>query len=192
MPPSKKNLSQISDKLKPVYEKLGQHYRGKESNDPSLIYGEIELSSLEKIARNLHKPGGTFYDLGCGRGKAVIFMGLTGLFKSCIGIEIVQERIELANEALSLIPCAPVQFYSASFLDPKFDYSSATVVYTNNLVFTPELNIKLFRRLLEMKPGTCVLCNRLPQSIDGFEQEGKIDLAMSWEKQSFLYVLSRL
>lgn len=67
-----------------------------ESTDKSLTYGEIVHSSFVQILEFVRKvvnlpEGGTFVDLGCGTGKAVIAAALSTLrFSKVWGIELVE------------------------------------------------------------------------------------------------------
>jgi len=55
-----------------------------------LIYGEVEYKSFYRVLRKINAPpGGVFYDLGSGTGKAVFAARLTQDFQRCVGIEIL-------------------------------------------------------------------------------------------------------
>ena len=56
-----------------------------------MIYGEVDYSSFYRVLRKINpSPGGIFYDLGSGTGKAVFAARLTQDFSRCAGVEILQ------------------------------------------------------------------------------------------------------
>lgn len=185
----KLNPEAASAILSPIYAALpntkaeGQH---------NLAYGEVEWSTLklmvsyiEKQVWSSHVPG-KFYDLGCGRGRAVLYMALLGPFDLSVGIEVLPERISLAQQALAKlkmsIPSAgsKVRLYEASFLNPAFKYKDARAVYLSNMCFDDETQAAIFTKLnLEMPKGGLVFCSKLPDNIPGaFE---KVDTPTSSE-----------
>jgi len=57
----------------------------------SLIYGEVEFSAFSKVLRKIGcPPGGVFYDLGSGTGRAVFTARMTQDFSKCVGIELLE------------------------------------------------------------------------------------------------------
>ena len=135
------NADAISAILSPIYNELPKTLAAGQHN---LTYGEIEWPTLKVMLEYAQKQeigsgSHNFYDLGCGRGRAVLYMGLTGLFYSCIGIEVLPERIVLSQKALAklrtVIPTAgaKVKLYEASFLNPAFKYKDARIVFLSNL-----------------------------------------------------------
>lgn len=67
----------------------------------SLIYGEVEFHSFYRILRKVNPaPGGIFYDLGSGTGKAVFAARFVCDFARCIGIEILDG---LHKQAASIV-----------------------------------------------------------------------------------------
>lgn len=71
------------------------------NDEKSLIYGEVEFESFYRILRKINPaPGGLFYDLGSGTGKALFVARLTRDFRACIGIEILES---LHEEAVRIV-----------------------------------------------------------------------------------------
>ena len=59
-------------------------------DEDSLTYGEIEfVPFLHLLGRLNLPPGGVFCDLGAGSGRAVFAAALTGLFRACLGVELL-------------------------------------------------------------------------------------------------------
>jgi SAM-dependent methyltransferase len=201
----KLNTDAVSAILSPIFSVLpktaavGQH---------NLTYGEIEWPALKFIAEQAEKmpgftntiPKGKFYDLGCGRGRAVLYMALTGLFENSIGIEVLPERISLAQQALTnlkdSIPVAGsrVRLYEASFMNPAFKYKDARVIYIANLCFDDQTQTSLFNKLnLEMPKGSLLFCLCMPSTLpQAFELVGKQEVPMTWNPSSDIYILRHL
>ena len=88
--------------LSPIYTDLPST---KAVGDHNLTYGEIEWQTLKRIVELTLQTAsgvtGKFYDLGCGRGRAVLYMALAGPFELSVGIEVLPERLSLAQNALT-------------------------------------------------------------------------------------------
>jgi len=182
--------------LTPIYEALPKTTAAGHHN---LTYGEIEWAAL-KIMSSYPKIPGRFYDLGCGRGRAVLYMALTGLFESSVGIEVLPERTKLAHQALNNLKAsvptagAKVKLYEASFLNPSFKYKDASVVFLSNLCFDDNTQTALFNKLnLEMPKGSLVFCSRTPSTLpSAFEAVGVESAPMSWTSDSHLYIMRHI
>jgi len=172
--------------LTPIYESLPKTVAAGQHN---LTYGEIEWPSLKIIAKYAEKMSGSlgkFYDLGCGRGRAVLYMALLGPFDLSVGVEVLPERISLAQQALTKLKMSipssgsRVRLYEASFLNPAFKYKDARAVYLSNMCFDTETQAAIFMKLnLEMPKDSLVFFSKLPDTIPGaFE---KVDTPASSE-----------
>ena len=143
---------------------------------------------------------GRFYDLGCGRGRSVLYMAMSGLFEYSVGIEVLPERISLAKEALnklrSSIPIAgsKVKLFEASFLNSSFKYKDARLVFLSNLCFDTETQNAIFRKLnIEMPKGSFVFCSKLPnETLSAFETLGVERVPMTWTPTSEIHILRHL
>ena len=188
--------------LAPIYNGLSAT---KAAGQHNLTYGEIEWPTLKFIIDQTEKyvaPGlkGRFYDLGCGRGRAVLYMALAGPFEQSVGIEVLPERVSLAQQALiklkSAIPSAglKVRLYEASFLNPAFKYKDARVVFLSNLSFDNEVQDTLFAKLnTEMPKGSLVFCSRMPSAMpSAFEVLAIERVAMTWTPASEFHILRHL
>ena len=187
--------------LAPIYEALPKTMATAHHN---LTYGEIEWGALKRIAEYAEKQSGCsgtkFYDLGSGRGRAVLYMSLAGSFEQSVGIEILGERVKLSQEALQKlklsIPTAgsKLRIYEASFLNPAFKYKDAKVIYVANLCFDKQTQDALFAKLsAEMPKGSLLFCSVLPDTLPGaFQAVATEPLPMSWIKESDVHVLRHL
>ena len=204
--PVKINADAISAILAPIYTDLPKTMAAGEHN---LTYGEIEWPTLKlmlqhavasPMASPLASPSGRFYDLGSGRGRAVLYMGMSGLFEYSVGIEVLPERVSLAKQALmklrTVIPSAgsKVKLYEASFLNPAFKYKDAKLVFLSNMCFDKETQDAIFARLsAEMPKGSLIFCSRLPDStLPAFETVGVEKVSMSWTPSSEIHILRHL
>uniref|UniRef100_A0A6C0ANE9 Histone-lysine N-methyltransferase, H3 lysine-79 specific n=1 Tax=viral metagenome TaxID=1070528 RepID=A0A6C0ANE9_9ZZZZ len=194
------NSDAISAILAPLYNDLPKTIAAGEHN---LTYGEVEWPTLKLMLDYAQKQSshpGRFYDLGSGRGRAVLYMSLTGLFDSSVGIEVLPERVALAKQALvklrSSIPNAgaKVKLYEASFLNPSFKYKDARLVFLSNMCFDKQTQDAIFGRLAaEMPKGSLVFCSRLPDSsLPAFETVGVERVPMTWTPTSEIHILRHL
>jgi len=196
------NSDAISAILAPIYSELPKTTAAGQHN---LTYGEIEWPALKIMLDYVQKqsltPSGTrFYDLGCGRGRAVLYMAMSGLFEHSVGIEVLPERVSLAKDALNKlrasIPIAGsrVKLFEASFLNPAFKYKDAKLVFLSNMCFDNETQNAIFRKLnLEMPKGSLVFCSRPPsEGLTAFETLGIEKVPMTWTPTSEIHILRHL
>lgn len=137
------------------------------SQEKSLIYGEVEFESFYRILRKINPaPGGVFYDLGSGTGKAVFAARLTRDFDKCIGIEILTSLHQAAQAVvrnyndriksyLSLTEKQDVAVFEGSFCD--FDWSDGDLVFANSTCFSDELMQQVSDLAGRLKPGSIVV-----------------------------------
>ena len=196
------NSDAISAILAPIYSELPKTTAAGQHN---LTYGEIEWPTLKLMLDYVQKQeaspsGGRFYDLGCGRGRAVLYMAMSGIFEHSVGIEVLPERVSLAKDALNKlrasIPIAGsrVKLFEASFLNPAFKYKDAKLVFLSNMCFDTETQNAIFRKLnLEMPKGSLVFCSRPPsETLAAFETLGIERVPMSWTPTSEIHILRHL
>lgn len=179
--PVKLNVEAAAAILSPIYAALPIT---RAAGNHNLAYTEVEWPTLKTMIEYLEKQGpctGTkFYDLGSGRGRAVLYMALAGPFDMSIGIEVLPERIELNQQALAKlkasIPTAgmKVRIYESSFLNASFHYKDARAVFLSNGYFDAETQGILFYTLnLTMPKGSLLFCAKEPVPIPAaFEKIG--------------------
>jgi len=188
----KLNTEAASAILSPIYASLPNT---KAAGQHNLAYREVEWSTLKLMIEHIEKQqwplgkgdaSGKFYDLGCGRGRAVLYMALVGPFELSVGVEVLPERIALSQQALTKLKMsiptagAKVRLYEASFLNPAFKYKDARAVFLSNECFDMETQGAIFAKLnLEMPKGGLVFCSKVPETVPGaFE---KIDQSSTSE-----------
>ena len=203
MGPVKLNVDAASAVLAPIYSSLPQT---KAAGQHNLTYGEVEWPTLKFMAEYTEKntPAtlikGRFYDLGSGRGRAVLYMALAGPFEQSVGIEVLPERVALAQQALNRlkqsIPSAgsKVRLYEATFMNPAFKYRDARAVYLSNLSFDAEVQEAIFRKLAaEMPKGGLLFCHKAPAVIPGaFEVVAVERMPTTWTPTSDFHILRHL
>jgi len=199
--PVKLNTDAASAVLAPIYNSL---QATKASGQHNLTYGEIEWPTLKFMVDYVEKTPSTvkgrFYDLGCGRGRAVLYMALAGPFEQSVGIEVLPERVTLAQQALNALKAsipsagAKVRLYEASFMNPAFKYKDARAVYLSNLAFDNETQDAIFKKLtIEMPKGSLLFCHKPPINIPAaFELLAVERLPMSWTPTSDFHILRHL
>jgi SAM-dependent methyltransferase len=163
----------------------------------------VEWPTLKFMVDYVEKSGpakGRFYDLGCGRGRAVLYMARAGPFEQSVGIEVLPERVSLAQQALNSLKAsipsagAKVRLYEASFMNPAFKYRDARAVYLSNLCFDSETQDAIFKKLtIEMPKGSLLFCHKPPSPIPAaFELLAVERLPMSWTPTSDFHILRHL
>ena len=198
----KLNPDAVTAILAPIYSELP---KSKAAGYHNLTYGEIEWETLKYISEYAfktpaQKQATKFYDLGCGRGRSVLYMSLTGPFEQSIGIEVLPERVSLAKEAVvqlkKNIPTAgaKLRIYEASFLNPSFKYRDARVVFISNLCFDNETTQALFKKLAnEMPMDSLIFCTKSPVPLpDAFRLLATERKPMSWTPTSEFNILQHV
>lgn len=181
------------------------------------IYGEIPPDSITQLIDELHLgPDSVFYDLGSGIGRMVLQVHLTTAAKKACGIEIAEERHNIAQKALknlektgltTLLPDveAPqnkreVLFEAQNFTE--MDISDATSIYMASLFFPKEVMWQLAHKLSALKDGTRILSlvkfpfddygfRRLPKDspLQALQLLGRREsMRMTWGEDNSIYM----
>jgi len=128
-------------------------------DDLSLVYGESHLPSLYEIFNEINpRSGEIFYDLGSGGGRLLLYAALSFPFAKCVGIELLDDLINIAQIKLELCKkelsnlsdfdankLGEIAFVQADFT--QIDLSAANVVYTASTCFSEEFMYNLALRL---------------------------------------------
>lgn len=136
-------------------------------------YGEITDTGIQILSEKFRarfpptQATRTFYDLGCGIGRAVLGMAILNPDIQAVGVEIVQDRVRQAQLALErLRPRAPravnrVRIVQGSFTDPATRLSDACWVFISNLCLGDAIQKSLADKLVtELPVGAVVICSR--------------------------------
>ena len=171
-------------------------------DEDSLTYGEIEfVPFLHLLGRLNLAPGGVFCDLGAGSGRAVFAAALTGLFRTCLGVELLPHlcaaaeglRVALHRHAaahgVSEVSLPEIAFVEADLANAAV-WAHADTVYVASLCFSDSLMQALVAAGAGLRPGARMLSlERLPvESRRFFALDGCEQMVMSWgECDVYLY-----
>jgi hypothetical protein len=159
----------------------------------NLTYGEVTPNAINNIIKYLekiNKKPDIFIDLGCGAGKSLVIAKYKG-FKECHGIELVKERYDESirlRERLDNNHKKSIYIYNNDLfnfkdiikINPKRHYT----IFISNLLFSDELNKKIWQYLNEIMPNGSIIIVSRPLTYKWYEM---IDTPMSWSKISKCY-----
>jgi hypothetical protein len=172
-------------------------------SENSLVYGEIEFESFQKVLQCLPPPitrgEGIFYDLGSGSGRAVFTARFTGDFDRCVGIELLPNLHQLAASVNSLykilyrhkLKWQTVEFHCADLME--YDWSDGTVVYAPSLLFDDEMMAYISTKAKDLQQDAYLISLKKFAAIDptAFEMIQEAVFPMSWGSAN-VYVYRRL
>lgn len=144
------------------------------------------------VARNLFravpmKAGYSFYDLGAGFGRFIIYGALTGPGKYT-GIEIVEERVKLGQSVIQSIGLNHAQLVHGNVLDHSFDDGDVFFVFNSFFEKTLKEVCKRLKAAANEKP-ICIAS--LSTSNDIFRKQKWLEqVKMPDEEQSMEYGLT--
>jgi hypothetical protein len=168
----------------------------------ALTYGEVTLDGVKQLAHIFQRHPITtypvsrrvFYDLGSGIGKIVIMMA--SLVPSIIskGVELVNERHNMAMTAYRNIKeqsvRSRVEFIHGSILDRSL--SDAAWIYISNLCFSSEINDQLSEKLgRELQVRALIVCSK-PLDHPSLRLIGQTKLSQTWSAESEAYVYEKV
>lgn len=168
----------------------------KDSEQQSLLYGEIEFSSFVKLMKKF-KPttGGIFYDLGSGTGKAVIIARLLFDFRNCIGIELLSllhyQATDIKTKFINEYgpEFGEIVMHHASILN--YDWSDGDFIFANSTNFDRDLMCRLSELASALKPAAIVVTFTKPLINPLFEILEEVRSKMSWGRAT-VYIQRRL
>jgi SAM-dependent methyltransferase len=160
------------------------------SENKSLIYGEVDFNSFVKVLQKLGlPPGGLFYDLGSGSGRAVFAARFTQDFANCVGIEVleglatssqavVEKHDKWFRQYLDMTQPQDVQMVCGSILD--YDWSDGDVIFANSTCFDDRLMQDMSAKAEDLRPGAYFVTFTKPLTSTQFEVLEKKRYSMSW------------
>lgn len=131
---------------------INKHFTYKGTYNTNYTYGEIIRSGVDEIITKINrykKPTDkdVFVDAGSGCGKLVLHTAIKSDIKTLIGVEIVPQRLRYAKYIKEeILPENKSVFFIEKDIR-NFDLSMATVVFTNDTVFTLDLVNDIFNKL---------------------------------------------
>lgn len=128
------------------------HHSAAEVQD---VYGETPLTTFATICRAAHvKAGDTLYELGCGRGRLVLWAGMV-LQVNAVGIDINPTFIKRAQRIKRWTNSNNINFRCANIVN--CDLSQADVVYLYGSAFEQRAIPNLLAMLSTAQPGTTII-----------------------------------
>ncbi|POM69270.1 Histone methyltransferase [Phytophthora palmivora] len=137
-----------------------------------MTYGEVTVESFAtRVLPMLNLDADdVFFDLGCGTGKILVQTALQTPCKRAIGIELMQNRVQEGHKALnrlkereiSILHDKQIEIFRGDIFVPPEEarLMDATVVFINNVMFGPQLMLKVLQLLSEMPKLRCVITLR--------------------------------
>ena len=164
--------------------------------DMTLVYGEICHKGVKRLRKYAKQHNiKCLVDMGCGVGKCV-FLGKALGFEKCIGVEIVDYRINQAYGFLAKLPSSIKKdielirgdMYTSINIREKVH--EPVLVFASNLVWSKDMNKRFYDKLSkECLPGSIIVASStidiLPENIEFIEKE---NIPMSWQSASMAYV----
>jgi hypothetical protein len=151
------------------------------------IYGEIEFVSFIALL-SLTKPDEhtVFYDLGSGVGKAVLACAMVYPVRQCVGVELLpelhecanQQKNQLATQAEYIESTKKIQFILADFL--KVDLSDATLIFINSTTLFGETWEQLCNAVHRAPYVETIITTSKPLISDVFISKICTEIQMSW------------
>ncbi|KAG7391897.1 hypothetical protein PHYPSEUDO_003103 [Phytophthora pseudosyringae] len=137
-----------------------------------MTYGEVSVESVASRILPLFNldEDDVFFDLGCGTGKILVQAALQTPCKQTIGIELMQNRVLEGHKALNrlkerdvaLLRDKQIEIFRGDMFVPPEEarLMEATVVFINNVMFGPQLMLKVLQLLKAMPKLRCVMTLR--------------------------------
>lgn len=158
---------------------LSHSDRRRRADDRSLIYGEITFEGLYALLLACEpRPGETFFDLGCGTGKALVAAALQFPFARCVGVELLPGLCEAARRVLHEAKLPRIELIEGDLFD--IELHTPGIVFVHATCFEPELMERLAEKLETAPTGTRIIL--VSQLMPGgrFEHLGQRSCQMEW------------
>lgn len=165
-------------------------------------YGELTVYGYIDILKNIPLERDRkydFYDLGSGTGKVLMCAALFGNFNNITGVEYLEERHAIAKNAFEkLIDTeenqleTDVYLVKGNLMNKKYFKESKDAVYfISNLCFSENMNNKvssLFNKYRTTDKKTIIICSKKLDKIKNFTLTKKINVEMTWNTRSLVYI----
>ena len=157
-------------------------------------YGELVPHSIKLIKTDINKLFKNkkiiFYDLGSGSGKSLLTFGLLKKFKKLYGVELSNERHNMAVKALNKYKTSyDNKLNNVELINDDIfnvDISDGDVFFISNLCFGNAIN-KLLSNYIDThcKNGAVIYCSA-PLSLYRGKENLNINVKMTWTDKSIL------
>lgn len=190
----KKTMKNYITKLKKKYPETKYDSLINKHDTYNTTYGEMTYNGMEKLISSLSKHNvnkcNSFMDLGSGRGSICLYMASKPHIKKSIGIELIKERFDDANQLKNNINnkhyTSKVNFINDDMFNVINDHVydiNPYLIWISNLLFTPEITNKIYDLLINNLPNGSIICSSRSPSEYNQEQCKLIDtisIPMSW------------
>jgi hypothetical protein len=159
-------------------------------SDHAHVYGEMLDLSVTRVMSHIGvNESDVIYDLGCGRGRFLMFTLMTSPVKKAVGVELATSRVNIAKQAQKmlneqgLIPRGKVlEFYEQDMTKARID--DATIIYMDSVLFSDELLMKVANNMSKLKNlrWIVMITKGLPEN-PWFEQVGSEPMPVTWSPQ---------
>jgi len=167
-------------------------------------YGEVEFVHfipLLNFACAGMKPGGVFWDLGCGAGKAILAAALCDMnFSKISGVELLDGLHSACLKAIGQY----CEVSKQNKIDPKesrfniikgdmrkIDWSDADVIYTSSICFPEDLIKDMVEIGKKLKPGTRIITLKNWGESEIYKTLNYFKVKMTWGKNG-VYILEKI
>jgi hypothetical protein len=163
-----------------------------------ITYGEMHYDDMKNILEHLHTTHKisfkNFIDLGSGRGKLPLQVASLPHVEKSIGIELVKERHDDAEDLKNKLNdyeniIKKVEFINDDFNNIELDkiVDDVTLVWICNDNFSPELNNQLLSKLLKLPKNSIISCSNQILEFDRIKKISKLKIQMSWYKNKNIH-----
>lgn len=162
------------------------------SKDPELVYGEITFDAMAELIKRLpDTKSKVFYDLGSGTGKITTLAALLGNFSKIVGVELIAELCEVAEQVRRRLAIILAKRYSDKKQQPPqlvlihdnilaVDFSDADFIFVPATCLSDSAVMFLNRRLTMLKRDAIIISLSRPLNRQQFEVYGELPLKFSW------------
>lgn len=171
---------------------------------PEFTYGEIELVhflTLLRVGSRSKQGVDTFWDLGCGTGKALVAAAMSPLgFKRICGVELLDGLCVAAGEAVNGY-CTAVEKQGRDPMRARFsvvkgdirvvDWLNADVIYAASMCFPDALMKEITERGKALRKGTRIITLKNWNDPATYKILSCCRVRMTWGKTK-VYILERL
>lgn len=161
-----------------------------------ITYGEMEYDGIQElysiITKKYNSKIDCFMDIGSGRGKLCMYMAGQPKIKHVLGVELVKERHDDAENLKSKLKSSyanKVELLNQNIFDVNLGENSGNNVFIwfSNLCFDKNNIDLIFKKFSEELPeGTIICCSKKPES--ELKYLDSIKIPMSWNRDSIVYI----
>lgn len=154
------------------------------------VYGEVTPEVIWDLLKTVNvQPGETFYDLGSGTGKGVLFASLLSDLGKSVGIELLRELHDSANIAFTryrerILPHLPekhwqeIEYRCADMLEQ--DIADADIVFAHCTCWSPRLMDGITEKFARLRPGARVITVSKELQSPHYRSQGSMICQMAW------------